>query len=62
MGGWTTRELLSILDGLEGLRIIGGDVVEVAPVYDNAGETTALAAAEVVHSLMTLMVNTPVKN
>jgi agmatinase len=61
VGGWTTRELLSILDGLEGLKVIGADVVEVAPVYDNAGETTALAAAEIAHSLMTLMVQTPVK-
>jgi hypothetical protein len=26
VGGWTTRELLSILDGLEGLDIIGADV------------------------------------
>ena len=25
-GGWTTRELLTILDGLEGVEIIGGDV------------------------------------
>ncbi|KPI41943.1 putative agmatinase 1 [Cyphellophora attinorum] len=61
VGGWTTRELLSILDGLEGLKVIGADIVEVAPVYDNAGETTVLAAAEVAHSLMTLMVQTPVK-
>lgn len=61
VGGWTTRELLSVLDGLEGLEVIGADVVEVAPVYDNAGETTVLAAAEVVLSLIGLMVNTPVK-
>ncbi|KAF2722724.1 arginase family protein [Polychaeton citri CBS 116435] len=61
VGGWTTRELLSILDGLEGLPVVGGDVVEVAPVYDNAGETTGLAAAEVAHSLISLMVDTPVK-
>ncbi|KZF26444.1 arginase, variant [Xylona heveae TC161] len=61
VGGWSTRELLSILDGLEGLDIIGADVVEVSPAYDNAGETTVLAAAEVAHSLMTLMVQKPVK-
>jgi agmatinase len=61
VGGWTTRELLSILDGLEGIKVIGGDVVEVAPIYDNPGETTALAAAQVVHSLIGLMVHTPVK-
>ena len=61
VGGWTTRELLSILDGLEGMKLIGADVVEVAPIYDNPGETTVLAAAEVVHSLIALMVDTPVK-
>lgn len=61
VGGWTTRELLSILDGLEGLKVVGADVVEVAPIYDNPGETTVLAAAEVAHSLLTLMVETPVK-
>ena len=62
VGGWTTRELLSILDGLEGMKVIGADVVEVAPIYDNPGETTKLAAAEVVHSLITLMVDAPVKS
>lgn len=31
-GGWTTRELLTILDGLSGLEVVGADVVEVAPV------------------------------
>lgn len=31
-GGWTTRELLTILDSLQGLNVIGADVVEVAPV------------------------------
>lgn len=35
--------------------------VEVAPVYDNAGETTVLAAAEVVLSLIGLMVKTPIR-
>ncbi|KAK3625852.1 hypothetical protein LTR56_020165 [Elasticomyces elasticus] len=61
VGGWTTRELLTILDGLSGMEVVGADVVEVAPIYDNPGETTVLAAAEVVHSLIGLMVETPVK-
>lgn len=60
VGGWTTRELLTILDGLEGLKVVGADVVEVAPIYDNPGETTVLAAAEVVQSLLTLMIQRPV--
>ncbi|KAL1967469.1 hypothetical protein VTN77DRAFT_3254 [Rasamsonia byssochlamydoides] len=59
-GGWTTRELLSIIDGLSGLKVIGADVVEVAPAYDNTGETTCIAAGEVARSLITLMVDVPV--
>ncbi|KAK1546717.1 proclavaminate amidinohydrolase [Colletotrichum paranaense] len=60
-GGWSTRELLTILDGLEGLSIVGADVVEVAPAYDNNGETTVLAAAEIAYSLIDLMVLKPVQ-
>ncbi|KAL4764673.1 agmatinase [Aspergillus foveolatus] len=59
-GGFTTRELLSILDALRGLPVVGADVVEVAPIYDTTAETTTLAAAEVAHSLLGLMVDTPV--
>ncbi|KAI1778701.1 arginase family protein [Hypoxylon cercidicola] len=59
-GGWTTRELLTILDGLVGMKVVGADVVEVAPAYDNKGETTCLAAAEVARSLIGLMVAVPV--
>ncbi|KAF2172950.1 hypothetical protein M409DRAFT_62594 [Zasmidium cellare ATCC 36951] len=62
VGGWTTRELLTILDGLTGIELIGADVVEVAPIYDNPGETTLLAAAEVAHSLIQLMADKPVKS
>ncbi|KMU75770.1 agmatinase [Coccidioides immitis RMSCC 3703] len=61
-GGFSTRELLTILDGLSGLRVIGGDVVEVSPVYDTTGETTVLAAAEVANSLLGLMIAKPVPN
>ena len=53
--------MLSVLEGLEGVNVIGADVVEVAPIYDNPGETTVLTAAEVVQSLLTLMVQKPVK-
>lgn len=52
---------MTVLDGLTDLDIIGGDVVEVAPVYDNVGEPTVLAASEVVMSLLQLMVDRPVK-
>lgn len=54
-GGWSSRELLSVLDGLEGLNVIGGDVVEVSPPFDTA-ELTSLVAAQVADSIISLMV------
>ncbi|KAF6072306.1 Arginase family protein [Candida albicans] len=56
-GGFTTRELLSILDGLKNkVNVIGGDVVEVSPPYDTNSEITSLAATSVVDSLLKLMI------
>lgn len=54
MGGLTSRELLSLLRALDGLRIVGADVVEVAPAYDHA-EVTALAAATVAFDICALL-------
>jgi agmatinase len=55
-GGWTTRELIRILRGIEDLNLIGADVVEVAPAYQGQGEETALAAAQVVYEVISSMV------
>lgn len=60
IGGWTTRELIQILRGLDGVNIVGADVVEVAPAYDTQAELTGLAAASVVELLIELMVKKPV--
>src|SRR4051812_6516260 len=56
MGGLSSRELLHLLRRLDGLNLVGGDVVEVAPAYDSA-EVTTLAAATVVFDIVTLMVS-----
>jgi agmatinase len=53
-GGLTSRELLGILRGLAGKRLVGADVVEVAPAYDHA-EMTTVAAAHVAFELLALM-------
>ncbi|KAI5295990.1 hypothetical protein KEM52_006154 [Ascosphaera acerosa] len=55
-GGWTTRELIRILRGIEGLNVVGADIVEVSPSYDGNGEATALAAAQVTFEFVTSMV------
>jgi agmatinase len=55
-GGWTTRELIQILRGIEELNLVGADVVEVSPGYDGRGEETSLAAAQVVYEIVTSVV------
>lgn len=55
-GGWTTRELRTIIRGLEGVNLIATDIVEVAPAYDTNAELTTMAAADVLYEVMTLMV------
>ncbi|TIA21897.1 Arginase/deacetylase [Aureobasidium pullulans] len=55
-GGWSTRELRTIIRGLEGIHLVAADVVEVAPAYDTNAELTTMAAADVLYEVMTLMV------
>jgi agmatinase len=53
-GGLTSRELLGVLRGLRGLRLLAADIVEVAPAYDHA-EITAMAASHVAYELVSLL-------
>lgn len=55
-GGWTTRELIRVLRRIEGLNVVGADVVEVSPAFDGSGEATALAGAQVAFEILTSMV------
>jgi agmatinase len=55
-GGWSTRELRTILRGLEGINLIAADIVEVAPAYDTNAEHTTMAAADALYEIMSLMV------
>ena len=53
-GGITSQELLDAVSYLAGNNIVGADLVEVAPAYDNTGQTGLLAAAVVRESLLLL--------
>lgn len=57
-GGWTSRELKRFLKGLEGLNMIGADVVEVSPPYDSAAETTSVVAADLIVDILAGMTKT----
>lgn len=55
-GGWSTRELRTIIRGLEGINFVAADIVEVAPAYDTNAELTTMAAADTLYEVMSLMV------
>ncbi|KAL1934974.1 hypothetical protein VTP01DRAFT_4114 [Rhizomucor pusillus] len=59
-GGWNTRGFRTILQGLEGLKLIGADLVEVSPAYDTNAQVTSLAAADILFEVLSLMVRDPV--
>lgn len=54
IGGFTPREALRLLRGLQGVKVVGADVVEVSPPFD-LGNGTALAGATVMFELLCLM-------
>jgi agmatinase len=51
-GGWSTRELRTIIRGLEGIKLVAADIVEVAPAYDTNAELTTMAAADILYEVM----------
>ncbi len=52
-GGLTSDKVLKILRALKGINMVGMDVVEVSPAYDQS-EVTAIAAATIAHELLHL--------
>lgn len=54
IGGITTVDALKLLRGLRGLNLVGGDVVEVAPPFDQTGNT-ALVGASLMFEILCLL-------
>lgn len=53
VGGLSSHQALSVIRGLQDLDIVGMDVVEVAPDYDQA-EVTSILAATIAHDYLCL--------
>lgn len=53
-GGLTPREAIRLLEGLAGLDIVGGDVVEIAPQYDTT-TNTAQVGAQILFEILCLV-------
>ena len=54
IGGIPTIEAQKLLRGLRGLNLIGGDVVEVSPPFDQSGNT-ALVGATIMFEILCLL-------
>ena len=54
IGGFTTHEAQVMIRGLQGLNLVGGDVVEVAPSFDPTGYT-ALTGATMMFEILCVL-------
>lgn len=61
IGGMTTREAQEVVRGLQGLDLVGGDVVEVAPPFDPSGNT-ALVGATFMFEILCLLADRVARN
>ncbi len=54
IGGYSTAQALQMIRGLQGLSLIGADVVEVSPPFDLTGNT-ALVGATMMFELLCIL-------
>jgi agmatinase/guanidinopropionase len=54
VGGFNSYQMLQLVRGLRGLKLVGFDLVEVNPAYDH-GDITALLAANLVFEFLSLV-------
>lgn len=59
IGGLTIGQGLEIIRGMRGLNLVGADVVEVSPPYDDHAHTTALTAANLAYEMLCVMPGVP---
>ena len=55
VGGLTSHEAQRLVRGLAGLTLVGGDVVEVAPLFDGPGQITSVLAANIMFEFLCVL-------
>ncbi len=55
VGGLSSRDAQVLVRGLAGLRVVGGDIVEVSPPFDGPGQITSLLAANLLFELLCVL-------
>jgi len=59
VGGLTSHEAQQLVRGLAGLTLVGGDIVEVAPVFDGPGQITSVLAANLMFEFLCVLARSP---
>jgi len=54
-GGLSTRQIIEVLHGIDGLDIVAADIVEYSPRFDSKARTTAFTSAILIKELMGIM-------
>jgi agmatinase/guanidinopropionase len=54
VGGFTSHQMLQLVRGLKGLKLVGFDLVEVSPPYDH-GDITAILASNLAFEFLSLL-------
>jgi guanidinobutyrase len=54
VGGFTSAQIVELVRALRGLKLVGCDLVEVSPPYDN-GSITSLLAANLLYELLCVL-------
>jgi len=54
-GGLSTRQIIEVLHGIDGLDIVAADIVEYCPRFDSKARTTAFTSAILIKELMGIM-------
>src|SRR5439155_1425037 len=52
VGGLTSHDAQRLVRGLSGLSLVGGDIVEVSPLFDGPGQITSLLAANLMFEFL----------
>ncbi|GAB5592846.1 hypothetical protein Unana1_07746 [Umbelopsis nana] len=55
-GGFLVREMRKIIRSLRDYNLVGADVVEVSPPYDNPAQITSILASDLIYEIMSMMV------
>ena len=59
VGGLSSHDAQRLVRGLAGLPLVGGDIVEVSPLYDGPGQITALLAANLMFEFLCVLARRP---